>query len=109
MVHVLGVGAGVGEPFPTLVTLVRFLPRVEPHVFNQVVFVFESLAADATFVRSFSCKERKCAKFISGGEKKKGFLSNMWETIVCNYSKSPTLLHKMFPNPENKQHYLSSV
>lgn len=46
----------MGEAFAALVTLVRFLPRVETHVFDQVVFVFEGFAADVALVWSFSCR-----------------------------------------------------
>lgn len=49
----------MGEALAALVTLVRLLPRVEPHVFDQVVFVFEGLAADAALVRSLPCRERQ--------------------------------------------------
>ncbi len=59
MVHVLRVGARVGEALAALVALVRLLPRMEPHVFNQVVFVFEGLAADATLMGSLPCRERE--------------------------------------------------
>lgn len=47
----------MGETLATLVALVRLLPRVEPHMFDQVVFVFEGLAADAALVRSLPCRE----------------------------------------------------
>ena len=52
MVNVLAVGPRVGESFVTLGTLERFFSAVEPFVFRQVVFVFESLVAVRTFVRT---------------------------------------------------------
>lgn len=51
----------MGEAFAALVALVRLLPRVEAHVFDQVVLVFESLAADVALVWSFPCRKRKHA------------------------------------------------
>ena len=52
MVNVLAVGPRMGESFVTLGTLERFFSAVEPFVFRQVVFVFESLVAVRTFVRT---------------------------------------------------------
>lgn len=49
----------MGEAFAALVALVRLLPGVEPHVFDQVVFVFEGLGADAALVRSLPCREEE--------------------------------------------------
>lgn len=47
----------MGEALTALVTLIRLLPRMQPHVFNQVVFVFEGLGTDATLMRSLPCRE----------------------------------------------------
>lgn len=50
VVHVLGVGAGVGESFAALVTLVRLLPRVQAAVLDQMVLMFKGLVADLALV-----------------------------------------------------------
>lgn len=59
MVHVLRVGARVREALSTFVTLVGFLTGVQPGVFDQVVFVFESFIADGAFMGPFSCRKNK--------------------------------------------------
>lgn len=50
VVHVLGVRARVGEALATLVTLVGFLSRVQPAVFNQMVLMLEGLFADHALI-----------------------------------------------------------
>ena len=54
VVHVLGVGARVGEALPALVALVGLLPGVQAHVLDQVMLVFKRLFADATLVGPFT-------------------------------------------------------
>ena len=49
----------MGEALAALVALVRLLPRVEPHVLDQVVFVFEGFAADAALVWTLPCPDRE--------------------------------------------------
>lgn len=48
MVHVLGEGARVGEPFPALPALKRLLPAVKTLVLGQVVFVLKRFCAQVT-------------------------------------------------------------
>ena len=43
MVHVLAVGAGVGEPLQTLLALERLFAAMQPLVFGQVVLVLEGV------------------------------------------------------------------
>ena len=50
MVYVLTVGAAVGEPLLAFRALERFLAAVEPSMFGEVVFVFESLLTIRAFV-----------------------------------------------------------
>lgn len=47
------------EALAALVALVRLLARVEPHVLDQVVFVFEGLAADAALVGPLPCRREE--------------------------------------------------
>lgn len=44
VIHVLGVGAGVGEALAALLALEGFLPRMQASVFRQMVLVLEGLA-----------------------------------------------------------------
>jgi len=50
VVYVLTVGAAVGEPLLAFRALERFLAAVQPSVFGEVVFVFESLLTIGAFV-----------------------------------------------------------
>ena len=50
VVYVLTVGAAVGEPLLAFRALERLLAAVEPSVFGEVVFVFESLLTIGAFV-----------------------------------------------------------
>lgn len=59
VVHVLGVGARMGESLAALVTLVRFLPGVQAAVLDQMVLVFKGLVADLALVRTLACIENK--------------------------------------------------
>lgn len=61
-----------------LVALIWLLPRVEPRVLNQVVFVFERLAADGALVRTPPCTGEKDKsdnfshfEYVVEGKKKK--------------------------------------
>lgn len=50
VVHMLTVGAGVGEAFETFATLEGFLPAVKTLVFGEVMFVLEGFGTVDTFV-----------------------------------------------------------
>lgn len=52
----LRVGAGVREAFAAFVTLVGLFSGVQAQVLDQVVLVFEGLAADPTFMRPLTCR-----------------------------------------------------
>lgn len=65
----LGVRARVGEAFATLVTLVGFLSRVQPAVFNQVVLMLEGLVADLTLMRTFACNEYRQTVSVNAYQK----------------------------------------
>ena len=54
MVHVLAVGARVGETLATFVTAVGLLSGVQSRVFYQMVLVFEGFVADAALMWPFS-------------------------------------------------------
>lgn len=45
------------EALATLVTLIGLLSRVQPAVFNQMVFMFEGLVADLALMRSLACND----------------------------------------------------
>lgn len=49
----------MGEPLPTLVALVRLLPRVQSGVLDEMVFVFEGFLADLALVRPLACGDTK--------------------------------------------------
>lgn len=50
------------EPLPALVALVRFLPRVQSGVLDEMVFVFEGFLADLALVRPLACGDTKQRK-----------------------------------------------
>lgn len=50
------------EPLPALVALVRFLPRVQSGVLDEMVFVFEGFLADLALVRPLACRDTKQRK-----------------------------------------------
>lgn len=56
VVHVLAVGAGVGELLEALEALEGLLAGVQSLVLRQVVLMLESLWAHLAFVRSLTCK-----------------------------------------------------
>lgn len=47
------------EALATLVTLVGFLSRVQPAVFNQMVLMLEGLVADLALMRTLACNEQR--------------------------------------------------
>ena len=56
MVYVLTVGAAMGEPLLAFRALERLFAAVQPSVFGEVVFVFESLLTIGAFVGTQVCK-----------------------------------------------------
>lgn len=56
VVHVLAVGAGVGELLEALEALERFLAGVQALVLRQVVLVLERLRAHLALVWPLTCK-----------------------------------------------------
>jgi hypothetical protein len=62
MVHVLAVGAGVGEPLQTLLALERLFAAMQSLVFRQVVLVLEGFRAHVALVRALTCN-KKATKF----------------------------------------------
>lgn len=59
VIHVLTVGARMGESLETLGTLEGLLATVESLVLRQMVLVLEGLRTLGTLVRSLTCNIRK--------------------------------------------------
>jgi hypothetical protein len=65
MVHVLAVGARVGEAFQALGTLKGLFATVQPFVFGEVVFVFERLRTFDAFVGTLTWNARENENFTT--------------------------------------------